>query len=48
MLILLSSFASAKSGTIPITLVLAVIIYIGGEVVTGAQNIIGVSSDNVS
>ena len=48
MLILLSSFASAKSGTIPVTLILAVVIYIGGEVMTGAQNIIGISSDNVS
>jgi membrane associated rhomboid family serine protease len=48
MMILLSSFASSQTGTIPVTLILAVIIYIGGEVLTGAQNIIGISSDNVS
>jgi membrane associated rhomboid family serine protease len=48
MLILLSSFASSQGGTIPVTLILAVIIYIGGEVITGAQNILGVASDNIS
>ena len=48
MLILLSSFASSQSGTIPITFIFAVVIYIGGEIMTGAQNIIGITSDNVS
>lgn len=48
MLILLSSFASSESGTIPVTFIFAVVIYIGGEVLTGAQNIVGISSDNVS
>ena len=48
MMILLSSFASSQKGTVPITLILAVIIYIGGEALTGAQNILGVTSDNVS
>ena len=48
MLILLSSFASSQSGTIPITLILAIIIYIGSEVITGAQNIVGITSDNIS
>ena len=48
MLILLSSFASSESGTIPVTFIFAVVIYIGGEVLTGAQNIIGISSDNIS
>ncbi|MCL1793478.1 MAG: rhomboid family intramembrane serine protease [Oscillospiraceae bacterium] len=48
MLILLSSFASSESGTVPVTFIFAVIIYIGGEALTGAQEIIGVSSNNVS
>jgi membrane associated rhomboid family serine protease len=48
MLILLSSFASSESGTIPVTFIFAGIIYIGGEILTGAKNITGISSDNIS
>ena len=43
MLIVLSSFAGARGGVIPLTLILVLILYIGGEVVNGV-----VLSDNVS
>jgi len=48
MMILLSSFARAKSGTIPVTLILAVIIYIGKEVISGTAGVIGLTTSNIS
>jgi len=48
MLILLGSFTNAKTGSIPLTMILAIIIYIGREVITGTANVMGITSDNIS
>lgn len=48
MLILLSSFSSTQDGAIPLTLILTVIIYLGREIIQGASNLLGASSDNIS
>jgi len=47
-LILLSSFTNARTGKIPLTLIFAVIIYIGREVIAGMANATGITSDNIS
>ena len=43
MMIVMSSLAGMKEGSIPITLILVLILYVGGEVVSGVT-----ASDNVS
>ena len=43
MLIVLSSLAGAESGSIPLTLILVAVLYLGGEVVTAVT-----AQDNVS
>lgn len=43
MMIVLSSFTATEHGTIPVTLILVVILYLGGEIVAGVTNL-----DNVS
>ena len=43
MMILLSSVGGARDGSIPLTLILAAILYIGGETVTGM-----ISRDDIS
>jgi hypothetical protein len=43
MMIVMSSLAGMKDGCIPITLILVLVLYIGGEIVSGV-----VLSDNVS
>ena len=43
MLIVLASFAGMRTGTIPLTLILVLVLYLGGEIVDGV-----VLSDNVS
>jgi len=48
MLILLSSFTNAKKGQIPLTLILAIIIYIGREIISGTADMMGITSDNIS
>ena len=44
MLILLSSFANAQKGRIPITLILVTVIYLGGEIIAGLT----APDDNIS
>lgn len=48
MMILLSSFVSSQKGTIPVTLILAVVIYVGRELVGGVSNLVGMTSDDIS
>ena len=43
MMIVLSSFTEMKKGGIPITLILVVVFYLGGELVDGLKN-----TDNIS
>ena len=43
MMIVMSSLSGMKDGTIPITLILVMVLYVGGEIVDGV-----VLSDNVS
>lgn len=43
MMILLSSFGNSKSGSVPLTLVLVAVFYIGGEILTAVS-----ASDNIS
>ena len=43
MMIVLSSFTESKGGGIPITLILVVIFYLGGEIIDGLKG-----ADNVS
>jgi membrane associated rhomboid family serine protease len=48
MLILLSSFTNARTGKIPLTLIFAVVIYIGREVLAGLNDVLGIAPDRVS
>jgi membrane associated rhomboid family serine protease len=48
MLILLGSFTNAKTGSIPLTMIFAIVIYIGREIVAGTANLMGITSDNIS
>ena len=43
MMIVLSSFTATEHGTIPVTLILVIILYLGGEIVAGITSV-----DNVS
>jgi membrane associated rhomboid family serine protease len=48
MLIILSGFANAEAGTVPITLLLVIVFFLGTEVISGIQNVAGIIEDNVS